>query len=139
MGSDMPFLYDGPSARKVAYPYSDFNPKAVTEASYQRLSQQTTNTTTSGRPAGPLINFNKHPDSYEVVLGQPLDHKPLSPSTKKQVIVLRWIQFAMRIVQEIGALGLLVATICITGTSGGMTYLLRIPVSFCSTDCLVMV
>jgi len=126
----MPYLYNPPSTgRRIVYPYSDFNPKAVTEASYKRLSQQTTNTATTVRPDGPLIDFNKHPDSYEVVLGQQVDHKPMPPSTKTTIVTLRWVQFALRIVQEIGALGLLVDTILITNTSGAVTYMLRAPVS----------
>jgi len=134
----MPFLYDPPSSQRISYPYSDFQPKAVTEASYQRLSQQTSRTA-SARPDGPLINFNKHPDSYEVVLGQPIDHKPMSPGTKKNIVVLRWVQFALRIIQEIAALGLLVATICITGTSGGVTYLLRVPVGQIHSSTTMMI
>lgn len=76
-----------------------------------------------------MINFNQHPDSYVIVTGSQEQHKPLSRNTKKGVVSVRWVQFVFRLVQEIGALGLLVATICIKGTSGAETYLLRIPVS----------
>lgn len=126
-GSEQPYLYDPPANRKIAYPYSDFNPRAATEASYARLS--TISTDSKPKKEGPLINFNQHPDSYMVVTGTQEQHKPLPRSTKKAVVSVRWVQFVFRLVQEIGALGLLVATICIKGTSGAETYLLRIPVS----------
>lgn len=123
--SDSPYIYDPPAQRKVAYPYSDFNPKAYTEASYAR------SVASQPRPKqeGPLINFNRHPDSYEVVAGTQETHKPLPAGTKKAVVNVRWAQFALRVAQEVTALGLLAATICIKSTSGVETYLLRIPVS----------
>lgn len=125
--SDLPYLYDRASNRtSVAYPSNDFNPKAVTEASYTRLSTQSI---PKPKHEGPLINFNQHPDSYVVVSGAQTEHKALPPSTKKAIVSVRWVQFALRLVQESVALGLLVATICIKGTSGAETYLLRIPVS----------
>lgn len=127
-GSEQPYIYDPPANRKIAYPYSDFNPKAVTQASYARLS--TISTDSKPKREGPLINFNQHPDSYVIVTGSQEQHKPLNPNTKKAVVSVRWVQFFFRLVQEIGALGLLVATICIKGTSGAETYLLRIPVSY---------
>ena len=151
ISSEPPYLYDGPNAhRKVAYPYtqhrptqsqstflsasdvdpttSTFNPKAVTQASYARLSQQSL--PPKPKKEGPLIDFNKHPDSYVVFGGgvRP-DYKALPPGTKKAVVVTRWVQFALRLVQEICALGLFAGTICLKGTKGAETYLLRIPVS----------
>ena len=144
--SEPPYLYDGPAHRKIAYPYSQhqatysqstfasdvdptqasFNPKAVTQASYARLSQQSI---PKPKQEGPLINFNKHPDSYVVFGGgvRP-DYKALPPATKKAVVATRWAQFALRLLQEIVALGLLAGTIMIQGTNGAETYLLRIPV-----------
>ncbi|KAK4544610.1 hypothetical protein LTR36_004182 [Oleoguttula mirabilis] len=121
--SDLPYLYENVN-RKIAYPYSDFNPKAYTEASYARSS-----IASQPRPKqeGPLINFNQHPDSYVVVGGTQEAHKPLPAATKKAVVSVRWVQFGLRLVQEVVALGLLVATICIKSTSGAETYLLRIP------------
>ncbi|KAF2768214.1 hypothetical protein EJ03DRAFT_375431 [Teratosphaeria nubilosa] len=126
-GSDQPYMYDPPARRGIAYPYSNFNPKAVTHASYARLSQLSTNTSHTTKKQGPLINFNQHPDSYVVVAGNQTEHKPLPPHTKKAVVSVRWVTFGFRILQEIGAIGLLVCVICIRGTSGGETYLLRIP------------
>lgn len=129
--SEMPYLYQPTTTQKIAYPYSDFNPKAVTEASYQRLSQTTLASQIEQRKKdGPLINFNQHPDSYMFVsdITRPLDFKPLPANTKRSIMSLRWTQFVLRLFQEIMALGLLAITICFQNTSGVETYLIRIPV-----------
>ncbi|KAH9808621.1 hypothetical protein Tdes44962_MAKER06277, partial [Teratosphaeria destructans] len=126
-GSDQPYMYDPPARRPIAYPYSDFNPKAVTHASYARLSHVSTASSNATKKPGPLINFNQHPDSYVVVAGNQTEHKPLPPNTKTAVVGVRWVTFGFRVLQEIGAIGLLVGVICIKGTSGAETYLLRIP------------
>ncbi|KAK5112324.1 hypothetical protein LTR62_004287 [Meristemomyces frigidus] len=122
--SEMPYLYDRPAHQQVAYPYSQFNPKAVTEASYARLSQVSES---KQKQEGPLINFNRHPDDYEVWQGRQQDYKPLPPNTKKAVVATRWTQFALRLITEVVALGLLVLTVVMEGTNGAATYLLRIP------------
>lgn len=124
--SDQPYIYE-PQNRRIAYPYSDFNPKAVTEASYQRLAAQQSPDKKKGKD-GPLINFNQHPDSYMIVAGQNVNYKPMSPNTKKKVTALRWIQFALRIIEEIGALGILTCVICIKGMVTSMAWITRIAV-----------
>lgn len=123
--SDQPYIYE-PQNRRIAYPYSDFNPKAVTQASYQKLRQQ--QSPEKKKQDGPLINFNQHPDSYMIVAGQNVNYKPMSPNTKRNVTVLRWIQFGLRIHQEVGALGMLVAVICIKGMVTSMAWITRIAV-----------
>ncbi|TKA82017.1 hypothetical protein B0A55_01721 [Friedmanniomyces simplex] len=137
MGADsqMPYLYDGPKHRPISFPYSqqpqfqtstdNFNPRAVTQASYARLSQQSL--APKPKPEGPLINFNQHPDSYVVFSDPRPEFKALPPKTKEAVVAVRWAQFGLRLVQMIVALGLLAGTICLKGTNGAETYLLRIP------------
>jgi hypothetical protein len=57
MGVDPPFLYDPPSRYSFSGPTDKgFNPKAVTQASLSPPAAKP-------KPDGPLINFNKHPDS----------------------------------------------------------------------------
>lgn len=125
--SEPPYLYDAPQRRQVAYPYSDYNPRAATQAAYQTLVEHNK---PKPKRDGPLINFNQHPDSYMIVPGSRIVHDPMPPNTKKKVTVIRWVQLGLRIINEIAALGLLVATICITNTEGPSTYMLRIPVSW---------
>lgn len=124
--SDPPYLYDGPSHRHVAYPYSDFDPRAASRASWA-ASQQ------AARPRpkqeGPLIDFNKHPDSYFIVTGSQVEHKPMSPNAKTWIKAMRWVQFAFRIMQLLGAAGTLVCVICIRKAPTAQGWIMRVPVS----------
>lgn len=129
MGVEPPYLYDRPSRRNLAEPYYDFNPRAYTQASLSPKPQP------RPRKEGPLIDFNKHPDSYMIVPYRPTYVSPMPASTKTQVVVVRWIQFAFRMMQLIGAVGLLVLVICIRGTSDTQGWMIKIPVSNNSTLC----
>lgn len=136
MGADSapPYLYEAPTRRSVAYPYSDFNPKRVSQnAYYTALAAQQQQSQPRPKREGPLINFNQHPDSY-LVVQQPrqTDFKPLPEGTKKAVTVTRWIQFALRLVQLIGCVGLLVLVIFVKGALNAEAWIMRIPVSLSS-------
>lgn len=133
-GSDMPYLYTPTTHRHsyatdYNYPHSNFNPKAVTQASYARLSQQSINTSPPKKREGPLINFNEHPDSYVVYSGDRPEFKPVHKGAKRWIVGVRWFQFGLRVVTEIMALGLLVCAVCLTNVDGAAKYLIRIPVS----------
>jgi len=54
MGTDQPYLYSS-SKYDARSPAHDFDPKAVTRASYAAKTQRT-------RHDGPLISFNRHPE-----------------------------------------------------------------------------
>lgn len=53
---------------------------------------------------------------------------PMSSSTKTKVIAIRWIQFALRIFELLGALGTLAIFIMISGIPAVIGWVLRIPV-----------
>ncbi|KAF2450336.1 hypothetical protein P171DRAFT_468692 [Karstenula rhodostoma CBS 690.94] len=110
-----PFLYDAPSER------DSFNPKAVTIAS--RLPPPPP----KKKPEGPLINFNRHPDSYAVLPYGSTGAKPMNPKVKVVIGVVRWIQFALRICTLLGAVGALLCGIFIKGTQDTEGWLMRIP------------
>ncbi|KAK3721716.1 hypothetical protein LTR37_002881 [Vermiconidia calcicola] len=120
MGEGAPYLY---TPERTVYPYSSFNPKAVTQASIKAAEDSR-----KPRPKqdGPLINFNAHPDSYMIVAGQNVNYKPMPARTKKEVAILRWVQFALRILEEICALGLLVCVICLRGMAVSLSWIMRI-------------
>ena len=120
-GSDQPFIYE---PRRTVYPYSDFNPRAVSQAADKAAKEKP-----KPKQDGPLINFNEHPDSYMIVGGQNVNYKSMPASTKKKVAAIRWTQFALRIIEEIGALGLLVCVICIKNIETSMSWIMRIAVS----------
>ncbi len=65
MGVDpQPFIYDRPNSWNFAGPTDrGFNPKAVTQASW-------TAKPATPKKDGPLIEFNKHPDSVCSLLSQ---------------------------------------------------------------------
>jgi len=122
---DAPYLYDPPNRRQIAYPYSDFDPKAVTRASWISAAESTIS---KPKQEGPLIDFNRHPDSYMVVAPQ-THHEPLPPNTKTKVKATRWVQFGFRLVQLLGAVGCLLCVIFVRNTETAQGWIMRIPVS----------
>ncbi|KAL9622749.1 MAG: hypothetical protein Q9160_002867 [Pyrenula sp. 1 TL-2023] len=120
MGADPPFIYDPPSRYSFSGPTEKgFNPKAATQASW---------TPTMPRPKqeGPLVNFNKHPDSYLLVPYGNLNYKPMSRHTKPKIKYGRQAQLFLRICELVGALGLLFCMIAIKGTSGSEGWIIRV-------------
>ncbi|PIA99715.1 hypothetical protein CB0940_03306 [Cercospora beticola] len=124
-----PYLYgqlEG-SRTSIAYPYSDFNPRAATQAHYQAFAERAERQKKLSQQDGrPLINFNQHPDSYMVVNNPEVHHEPLPSNTKGKIIGTRWVQFAFRILQELGALGVLVCVICLKMANDGPGWIIRI-------------
>ncbi|KAL5431471.1 hypothetical protein PMIN07_010613 [Paraphaeosphaeria minitans] len=110
-----PYLYDASSER------DSFNPKAVTIAS--RLPPPPP----KQKPEGPLINFNRHPDSYVVLPYGNTGAKPMNPRVKDVIKVVRWIQFALRICTLLGAVGALLCAIFIKGAQDTEGWIMRIP------------
>lgn len=119
MGSGQPYLYDPPTLDSD--PYKGFNPKAVTMASQMPARQQP-------KHDGPLLNVNRHPDSYIVLPYGKTDAKPMSPRVKASVKWTRWIQLVFRVLQLVGAGGILICVICVRGAADTEGWILRIPV-----------
>ncbi|KAM0712526.1 hypothetical protein Q7P37_011623 [Cladosporium fusiforme] len=122
-GVDQPYLYDPPSRRQIAYPYSDFDPKAVTRASWISAAESTMS---KPKKEGPLIDFNKHPDSFMVVTPQ-ASREPMPANTKKKVTIVRWVQFGLRIIQVVGAIGCLLCVIFVRNTETAQGWIMRVP------------
>ena len=116
----------GTGRRPLTYPNSQFNPKAVTQAHYKAIVEEQQ---AKEKKEGPLINFNQHPDSHEKPTIRPYV-KPMPARTKKEVTILRWVQFAHRIINELAAIGLLVLGICIKGMPIALSWIMHIAVSF---------
>ncbi|KAF2222808.1 hypothetical protein BDZ85DRAFT_262502 [Elsinoe ampelina] len=111
----------------------DFNPRAYTQASYAASIEKQ-----SPRPKkeGPLVDLNRHPDSWMVVTPNPINVEPMPPNTRVKILTCRGIQLFFRILQVIGALGLFVCTICIRGTQDVQGWLMRIPPAYDAILCL---
>ncbi|KAF4302014.1 hypothetical protein GTA08_BOTSDO10321 [Botryosphaeria dothidea] len=84
---------------------------------------------------GPLMDFNRHPDSYLVTPYQS-NARPFNPRTKVVIKWVRWGQLAVRILQLIGAIGLLICVICIKGTQDTEGWIIRVPAAFDILCCL---
>lgn len=100
-----------------------FDPKAITRASRMPPSPP------KKKPTGPLIDFNKHPDSFLVLPYGNTKAKPMTLKTKLFINIARWTQFGLRIITLLGAVGVLLCGIFIRGVQNTEGYIMRIPVS----------
>lgn len=116
VGRFQPYLYDAPTDQ------STFNPKAVTMAS--RLPPPPP----KKKQDGPLIDFNKHPDSYLILPYGNTNAKPMNKKTKTFIKVARWVQLFVRVCTSLGAVGVLLCSIFIRGATDTEGYIMRIPV-----------
>ncbi|CAL3965437.1 unnamed protein product [Diplocarpon coronariae] len=119
MGVRPPYLYDAIKTEGPRSPYHEFDPKAVTRAS---------NTPKPRRPKheGPLVSFNQHPDSYLVMPYGASNAIAMRSSVKQWVKWMRIIQWVLRCLELIAALGLLVLMILIKGVDISTGWILRI-------------
>jgi len=125
MGNDMPYLYNPSHQSGSTF---EFNPRAYTQSVNYAASMQSEARRSRQQQKGPLVELNRHPDSWMIVASS-TNNSTVSPHVKNGILVSRWIQFSLRLVQLITALGIFVCTVCIRGTQGAATYIIRIPVS----------
>ncbi|KAL4760190.1 uncharacterized protein BDW70DRAFT_71971 [Aspergillus foveolatus] len=120
MGNSPPFLYGPPDAFSFRGPTDPpFNPKAVTQASWTRPPPKK-------KQKGPLINFNRHPDSYCNLPDGRSQWTPMSPRTKPKVFYGRKIQLGLRVLSLIGALGSLFCAIVIKNVAVSIIWIIRV-------------
>ena len=126
VGITPPYLFS-PVSQQDRDPAYNFDPKAVTRASYYSIASSTS--TPPPKQHGPLIDFNRHPDSYIIVPSARSNLPPMHPNTKQRINTARWLQFSLRLLQLLGALGALVCVIIIRGVNDVQGWILRVPVS----------
>ncbi|KAK5101873.1 hypothetical protein LTS08_004332 [Lithohypha guttulata] len=115
-----PFIYDKPSSYTFDGPQSrGFNPKAVTYASW-------TPKQTKVKQDGPLISFNRHPDSYHQSPYGNVSYIPVSPHTKGRVTAAWKSQRVLRAFALLGALGAVFCIIVLRKTSTGVGWIIRV-------------
>ncbi|KAG9674555.1 hypothetical protein KCU99_g6549, partial [Aureobasidium melanogenum] len=124
VGITPPYLFS-PVNQQDRDPSYDFDPKAVTRASYYSVASSTS--TPRPKQEGPLIDFNRHPDSYIIVPSARPNVPPMHPNTKQRINTARWFQFALRLLQLAAALGALICVIIIRGVNDVQGWILRIP------------
>ncbi len=124
MGADQPYIYAPASSYSSLDPYNGFDPKAYSRASLVPHAQPKT------KRDGPFIDFNKHPDSYLILPYGQTNVRPMSPTTQRNVTSARWFQQFFRLLQLLGAVGVLVCVICIKNTADTESWIIRVPVRF---------
>ncbi|CAK7222386.1 hypothetical protein SCUCBS95973_004820 [Sporothrix curviconia] len=122
MGAQQPFLYEAQRSSAI-FPEKPFDPKAVTRASWQPKPVKP-------KQEGPLLQLNRHPDAHEVIGGQRKPFKTMSSTTKAWIKAIRVVQLLVRFLQLVGATGILVLVILITGVPSLTTWVLRITAGF---------
>ncbi|KAF2257841.1 hypothetical protein CC78DRAFT_171846 [Lojkania enalia] len=120
MGRWQPYLYNSGARQSMNDAPDDFNPKAVTMASRQAPKPKP-------KPDGPLVNFNRHPDSYLVLPYGKTNVKPMNPKVKVVIDCMRWLQLFLRLLNLLGAIGVLLCGIFIRGARDTEGYIMRIP------------
>ncbi|KIV83295.1 hypothetical protein PV11_05333 [Exophiala sideris] len=120
MGVQPPFIYDKPSHYNFGNPTNrSFKPKAATEASWAPSPSRP-------KQNGPLIDFNKHPDTYVIVPYGNLDAKPMHPNTEQRVTRARQVQLFLRACGLLGVMGILFCVIAINKTSSTVGWIIRV-------------
>jgi len=123
MGNGQPYMYNPPARYSAIDPYNGFNPKSVT------LASNTPPPPPKPKPEGPLLNFNRHPDSHLILPGRQSEPAPMNPNIKSRINWTRHTQVGLRAIQLLGAIGILVCVIFIRGTTDTQSLVIRIPVS----------
>lgn len=115
-----PYLYSHPPSSSSS---AAFDPKPYTRASLLPPAPP------KPKQEGPLINFNRHPDSWAQPRYGLTNATPMARNTKTKVAVMRWVQFTLRLLTMIGATGTLVATCFIRNVQDTANWLIRLVVS----------
>ncbi|KAF2154395.1 hypothetical protein K461DRAFT_293045 [Myriangium duriaei CBS 260.36] len=124
MGEGAPYLYTPSVGHGGGF---DFNPRAYSQATYAAsLEQQSP----KPKQQGPLIDLNRHPDSWMMVTPNLSGAEPMPASTRTKIVTCRWIQFGLRVIELFGAIGLFVCVISFQGVQQTQSWILRIPPAY---------
>ncbi|KAK6219581.1 hypothetical protein QIS74_05083 [Colletotrichum tabaci] len=125
-----PYLYNAVSHdRDARFPEPRFDPKAVTRASWEPKPRKQ-------KPEGPLIAFNRHPDAHLVLSHRSNNYVSLSPRTKSWIKSIRIIQLGLRVLQLLGAAGLLALLVLLTNIETLAGWVMRITPGVSMVHCL---
>ncbi|KAK3947581.1 hypothetical protein QBC32DRAFT_247452 [Pseudoneurospora amorphoporcata] len=121
-GNSQPFLYDYDPVRYSTddrLPPKLFDPKAITRASFDRPKPKP-------KPDGPLVSFNVHPDAFPPPVRTIQNFRPMGPRSKRWIILMRKVQLVFRLLQFLGAAGLLVIMIMLNNIKEVPSLVIRI-------------
>jgi hypothetical protein len=120
-GSRQPYIYNPPARYEPWDPYGGFNPKAVSQASVTPIPQRP-------KHEGPLLNFDRHPDSYGVQTFN-TSNKQLHPETATWIGWAKKMLLAWRFLQLLLIAGTAVCVITLQGLTSSQSWIIRLPVS----------
>ncbi|KAI0525938.1 hypothetical protein F5B22DRAFT_261122 [Xylaria bambusicola] len=118
MGAQQPYMYDS-GRRDSRLPEKEFDPKAVTRASWQEKPKK-------AKKEGPLVSFGRHPDAHAVPTGRTYNFQPMSDTAKWWIRWTRYFQLFLRALELIAGAGLLTLMILITDVMPLVAWILRI-------------
>ena len=119
-----PYIFP-PNRQTELNPTYEFDPKAVTRASYAASLPKAQ----KSKQEGPLLDLNRHPDSWAQPPYGHINVEPMNPRTRTAVKWTRLVQLSLRVLQEIGALGALFCVITLKGLLDSQSWIIRVPVS----------
>ncbi|KAK4062699.1 uncharacterized protein Triagg1_9817 [Trichoderma aggressivum f. europaeum] len=114
-----PFMYSAPSRPDSRFPTATFDPKAVTRASWEPKPRK-------AALKGPLVSFDLHPDYHVILPHRSGNYTPLDLRIKAYITWLRRAQLALRGLQLIAAIGVLVLFSLFTGVDDTTAWAMRI-------------
>ncbi|KAI0430182.1 hypothetical protein F5Y09DRAFT_239577 [Xylaria sp. FL1042] len=118
MGAQQPYMYDS-GRRDSRLPEKEFDPKAVTRASWEVKPKQP-------KKKGPLISFGRHPDAHVVPSGRTYNFRPMSDASKWWIRWTRYLQLLLRALELIAGAGLLTLMILISNVMPLAAWILRV-------------
>ncbi|KAK5657681.1 hypothetical protein OQA88_2753 [Cercophora sp. LCS_1] len=116
-GPRQPFIYEAVQDDE-RFPTNTFDPKAVTRSSYEKKKPKP-------KPKGPLISVNRHPDSHAVPNGR-MNFGYMGRRTKAWIKGMRKFQLVLRVLELLGAIGLLVLMVLINNVETLTGWVLRV-------------
>ncbi|KAH7022472.1 hypothetical protein EDB80DRAFT_744967 [Ilyonectria destructans] len=128
-GAQQPFMYSAVQRNDARYPESTFDPKAVTRASWEPKKFKP-------KPDGPLVSFNRHPDAHMVLSYRSNNYSSMSPRIKSWIKWLRHFQLLLRVLELVGAVGILVLVILMTKIEAVTGWIMKITPAVATAHCL---
>jgi len=121
MVSEKPFV-SAPLSRYAAFPKNvDFEKSPTSNRVTEPCAQLPT-------PSGHLSDFYTSPDSYLILPSNTMGKRKELESSDRKVVFARWLEFALRLVEMLGAIGLLFCAIVLQNVATYQIWILRIVV-----------
>jgi len=86
-------------------------------------------------PSGHLSDFYTSPDSYLILPSSAMDNRKNLEQSDRKIVFARWVEFALRLIQMLGAIGLLFCAIVMQNVATYQLWILRVVVRV-SKDCI---